>query len=211
MCARIPVRTNTDDRYFGDAFQAMPADGYTALFERAARPPADRGPRSAPTRGRARRVDTGHLVWTGPIDEFFGHRFGALPYRSLRFERETRATPGGALAAARRAVNHPDERDPVHARDRVPPPHRPGPRCSTLTYEFPTADGDPYYPVPRPENRALYHRYAGARRAAAGRRCSSGRLARYQYLNMDQVVAAAMVAVDRWAADRELATLPEAA
>jgi UDP-galactopyranose mutase len=82
---------------------------------------------------------------------------------------------------------------------------------STMTYEYPTAEGDPYYPIPRPENRELYHRYE-ALAAARPEVMFVGRLARYQYLNMDQVVAQALVAVDRWAAERDFAqALPEAA
>jgi UDP-galactopyranose mutase len=74
---------------------------------------------------------------------------------------------------------------------------------STLAYEFPVADGEPYYPIPRPQNRELYHRYE---QLAAARRdvVFVGRLARYQYLNMDQVVGAALVAVDRWAEARTI-------
>jgi UDP-galactopyranose mutase len=142
-------------------------------------------------------------VWTGPIDEFFGYRLGTLPYRSLQFERETRATPGGRLVQPVAVINYPNERIPFtrvtefrHLTGQVSD-------FSTMTYEYPTADGDPYYPIPRPENRELYHRYE----ALAAERPDVmfvGRLARYQYLNMDQVVAQALVAVERWAAERDV-------
>ncbi len=83
MCARIPTRTNTDDRYFTDSFQAMPADGYTAMFERL----LDHPRIEVRTGVDFEDVRDGHgqLIWTGPIDEYFGRRYGALPYRSLRF------------------------------------------------------------------------------------------------------------------------------
>jgi UDP-galactopyranose mutase len=210
VCARIPVRLGEDDRYFGDSFQQMPADGFTAMFERMLDHPNIELALGTDYDDIRDDVDARQLVWTGPIDEFFGYRLGTLPYRSLRFERETRATPGGRLVQPVAVVNYPNALIPYtrvtefrHLTGQV---HD----FSTLTYEFPTADGDPYYPIPRPENRELYHRYEVLARERPDV-LFVGRLARYQYLNMDQVVAAAMVAVERWAAGRELATLPEAA
>jgi UDP-galactopyranose mutase len=211
VCARLPVRTNEDDRYFGDAFQKMPAAGFTAMFERMLDHPNIElrlGTEYADVRYEVQARQT---VWTGPIDEFFDHRLGTLPYRSLDFQRETRATPGGRLVQPVAVINYPNERIPYtrvtefrHLTGQVSD-------FSTLTYEYPKAEGDPYYPIPRPENRELYHRYE----ALAAERPDVlfvGRLARYQYLNMDQVVAQALVAVERWAAERELfPALPEAA
>jgi UDP-galactopyranose mutase len=139
------------------------------------------------------------LVWTGPIDAFFGHRLGALPYRSLRFEFETRATPGGRLAQPVAQVNYPHERIPYtrvtefrHLTGQVAD-------VSTLAYEFPVADGEPYYPIPRPQNRELFHRYEELAKFQPNV-LFVGRLARYQYLNMDQVVAGTLAALDGWAA-----------
>jgi len=202
VCARIPVRTNDDDRYFTDSFQQLPAQGYTALVERMLDHPNIEvrvGTRYEEIRDSATAAQ---LVWTGPIDAFFDYRFGKLPYRSLRFEYETRATPGGRFAQPVAQVNYPNERI---AYTRVTEfRHLTGQpaEVSTLAYEFPVADGEPYYPIPRPQNRELYHRYE----ALALTRPDVlfvGRLARYQYLNMDQVVAAALVAIDRWAEARD--------
>ncbi len=189
VCARIPVRTNDDDRYFGDSFQHMPADGYTAMFERILDHPlieVRTGTEFADV-----RESYDHLVWTGPIDEYYGRRFGALPYRSLRFETATHATPSGELLQPVSVINHPAESTPYtrvteyrHLTGQV---HT----ATTLHYEYPSAEGDPYYPVPRPENRELYQRYA-ALAAAENGVTFVGRLARYQYLNMDQVVAQAL-------------------
>jgi UDP-galactopyranose mutase len=191
VCARIPVRTDDDDRYFGDAFQYMPADGYTALFERL----LDHPRIEVRTGVEFADIDETYdeLVWTGPIDEYYGHRFGALPYRSLRFETETRR---GGLVQPVAVINHPSEDVPYTRVTEYR--HLTGQVCdaTTLHYEYPTAEGDPYYPVPRPENRALYERYAAL--AASERDVTFvGRLARYQYLNMDQVVAQALAAFDR--------------
>src|SRR3954453_9567241 len=189
VCARIPIRTNDDDRYFGDRFQCMPADGYTAMFERILDHPlieVRTGTEFADV-----RETYDHLVWTGPIDEYYGRRFGALPYRSLRFETTTHATPDGELLQPVSVINHPAEETPytrvTEYRHLTGQTHT----ASTLHYEYPSAQGDPYYPVPRPENRELYQRYA-ALAAAENGVTFVGRLARYQYLNMDQVVAQAL-------------------
>lgn len=199
VCARIPVRTNDDDRYFTDTYQTMPRDGYTAMFAAMLDHPDievrvgvdfDELPESSlPER----------LVWTGPIDAYFGYRLGRLPYRSLRFEHETRRTPGGRLVQPTAQVNYPNELIPY---TRVTEYRHLTGQCaevSTLAYEYPVAEGDPYYPIPRPENRELYHRYEELAREEPNV-LFVGRLARYQYLNMDQVVAAAMAGVDRWPA-----------
>jgi UDP-galactopyranose mutase len=197
VCARIPVRANDDDRYFTDDFQQMPADGYTAMFERMLDHPNISVQVGTDWSAVAAEHAGTPLVWTAPIDAFFDHRFGKLPYRSLRFEHETRATPGGHLVQPTGTVNYPSERIPYtrvseyrHLTGQVA-------EVSTLAYEYPSAEGDPYYPIPRPENRELYHRYE----ALADDRPDvlfAGRLARYQYLNMDQVVAGTLAAVDRW-------------
>jgi UDP-galactopyranose mutase len=198
VCARIPVRTNRDDRYFTDAFQSMPAAGYTALFEALLDHPRIEV-RLGTTADELRdRVAHRLLVWTGPIDEFFGHRFGPLPYRSLRFEPVTHSSARPLQPVAQ--INYPDERVPFtrvtemrhltgQAHDRT-----------TLVYEYPTDEGPPYYPVPRPESRALFKRYQ-ALAASARDIVFAGRLARYQYLNMDQVVAQALATYDRLVAD----------
>jgi len=187
VCARIPLRVNEDDRYFGDAFQYMPADGYTALFERLLDHPRIEVQTGVEFTDVAATYD--HLVWTGPIDEYFGKRYGALPYRSLRFETETVATRDLVQPVA--VINHPDEATPYTRVTEYRHLTGQDVGATTLHYEFPSAVGDPYYPVPRPENRALYERYAAL--AAAERDVTFvGRLARYQYLNMDQVVAQAL-------------------
>lgn len=199
VCARIPVRLDDDGRYFTDRFQAMPVDGYTALFDRLLDHPNIELQLGVDHRDVAADVQAATTVWTGPIDEFFDHRFGALPYRSLRFERETRATPGGGLAQPVAQINYPNERVP-HTRV-TEFRHLTGQSAetTTLAYEYPAAEGDPYYPIPRPANRELYHRYEALARERTDV-LFLGRLARYQYLNMDQVVAGSLQAFERYAA-----------
>ena len=211
VCRRLPVRFDHDDRYFGDAFQMMPADGFTSMFERMLDHPEHRASPRHRVRGHPQRGRDPTCRVDRPDRRVLRLPAGHPPYRSLQFERETRATPGGRLVQPVAVINYPNERilftrvtEFRHLTGQVS-------EFSTLTYDYPTAEGDPYYPVPRPENRDMYRRYEAL---AADRPdvLFVGRLARYQYLNMDQVVAQALVAVDRWAAERGLdRALPEAA
>ncbi|MDB5421608.1 MAG: UDP-galactopyranose mutase, partial [Brevundimonas sp.] len=136
----------------------------------------------------AKVVAHDRLVFTGPIDEFFDYRHGPLPYRSLKFRHETHDRETFQPVAN---VNYPDEATPFTRITEYK--HLTGQRhpSTSITYEFPTADGDPYYPIPRPENQALYKRYEAL---AAERPDVSfvGRLATYRYYNMDQVVGQAL-------------------
>jgi UDP-galactopyranose mutase len=210
VCARIPVRTNDDDRYFTDAHQQMPAGGYTAMFERMLAHPNIELQLGTSYEDVEDWVRAPQLVWTGPIDAFFGYSLGELPYRSLRFEYETRATPGGRLAQPVAQVNYPNERIPYTRVTEFRHLTGQTAEVSTLAYEFPVDEGEPYYPIPRPQNRELYHRYE----ALALNRPDVlfvGRLARYQYLNMDQVVGSALVAIDRWAEAPRPGSILEAA
>jgi UDP-galactopyranose mutase len=200
VCARIPVRTNTDDRYFTDAFQNMPADGYTAMFERMLDDERIDVQLSTDWLELAGEVEHDHLVYTGPIDVFFGRRFGPLPYRSLEFELRNEPTPGGGLLQPCAQVNEPDEEVPytriTEFRHMTGQDEHPS---STVAVEYPRSEGDPYYPIPREDTRALYHRYAAL--AAELRDVTFvGRLARYQYLNMDQVVGQALAAFEKLSA-----------
>jgi UDP-galactopyranose mutase len=190
VTARVPTRADDDDRYFTDRYQAMPLDGYTAMFERMLDRPGIDVRLGTDWRDVRDTEDYGRVVFTGPVDEYFDRRFGPLPYRSLRFAFETRE---GQRLLPVGTVNYPDERVPYtritefgHLTGRW------GDR-TTLVREYPTAEGDPYYPIPRPQNAELYKRYEAL--AAADRRVVFvGRLATYRYYNMDQVVAQALTA-----------------
>ena len=190
VCGRIPTRTNDDDRYFTDRFQAMPADGYAALIAAMLdHPNIDVALGCDFTTADARaRFD--HVVYTGPIDAFFEHRFGTLPYRSLRFAFESVRSEDGLPVGV---VNEPDENVPYTRTTDYR--HLTGERGPTtiLGREYAQADGEPYYPIPTPETRELYRKYATL--AAAQRNVTFvGRLAEYRYYNMDQVVASALAA-----------------
>ena len=192
VCARIPIRTNTDDRYFTDTHQAMPADGYTAMFERILDHPNIEVALDTDFESLDGDVSYRHLVYTGPVDGYFDYRFGKLPYRSLEWDLKTVDTPDGATVQPVGSVNYPSP-DVPHTRITEfrhlsgQSPHA----QSTLAVEFPRSEGDPYYPIPNDETRALYKRYE-ALAAELPNVTFVGRLARYQYLNMDQVVAQAL-------------------
>jgi UDP-galactopyranose mutase len=207
VTSRIPVRTNDDDRYFGDQFQTMPAEGYTRMFERMLDHPNIEVALRTELDDVRGEVDYRHMVYTGPIDAFFGHRFGPLPYRSLEFEHRTVATPGGSLHQPVATINQPDEAVP-HTRV-TEYRHLTGQEHdhSTLAVEHPRDEGDPYYPVPRPENQELYQRYKALATERPGV-SFVGRLARYQYLNMDQVVGQALSVYERLADAEPAASAP---
>ncbi len=188
VAARIPTRTNDDDRYFGDTFQFMPADGYTAMFERILAHPNIKLKTSTTLDDVRTQVQWGHMVYTGPIDAFFGHRFGKLPYRSLRFEHEHLADQQQVQKVG--TVNYPNDYDYTRITEFK---HLTGQECkgTSVVREYPQAEGDPYYPVPRPDNEALFKRYRELADQTDGV-TFVGRLAEYRYYNMDQVVGAAL-------------------
>ncbi|MEX8517043.1 MAG: UDP-galactopyranose mutase [Leptothrix sp. (in: b-proteobacteria)] len=191
VAARIPTRCNDDDRYFTDRFQAMPAQGYTRMFERMLAHPnitLRTGIDFKTLKSEPSRHAPDLTIYTGPIDEYFEHCLGRLPYRSLRFEHEHLAEVAQHQPVG--TVNYPNE----HAYTRVTEfRHLTGqPHSGTsIVREIPCAEGEPYYPVPAPANEALYQRYETL---AAQERDTVfiGRLAQYRYYNMDQVVAAAL-------------------
>ena len=196
VCARIPVRFNTDDRYFGDSFQNMPADGYTAMFQRILDHPLIEVRTGVEYVDVKDEVQHDHMIWTGPIDELYEHRLGKLPYRSLEFEYSAQPTPDGELVQPAASINYPAYEIPQTRITEYR--HMTGQTndWTALHKEYPRAEGDPYYPIPRPENRELYERYETLGQAEGGV-TFVGRLARYQYLNMDQVVGQALATFER--------------
>ena len=194
VTARIPTRTNTDDRYFTDTFQAMPRDGYTAMFKRMLDHPnidVRTGVDFREFRERAHEI-ADHLVYTGPIDEYFGFRFGKLPYRSLRFEHVTLDKPQHQSVGT---VNYPQTQDYTRISEYKHMTGQDNPR-TTITYEYPSAEGDPYYPIPRPENQELFKKYERLALATPDV-WFVGRLATYRYYNMDQIVGQALATFRR--------------
>jgi UDP-galactopyranose mutase len=199
VTSRVPVRTNRDDRYFTDTYQAMPLHGYTRMFERMLEHRSIKVLLNADYRDVRDVIPHREVIYTGPIDEYFDYRFGKLPYRSLEFRWETLDERVHQPVAV---VNYPNE----YAYTRVTEfKHLTGQEHTktTLVTEYPRAEGDPYYPVPRSENAELYKRYKALADATPGVHFV-GRLATYKYYNMDQVVAQALAVFERMMGKRRL-------
>jgi UDP-galactopyranose mutase len=184
VTARVPVRVNRDNRYFTDTYQLMPLFGYTRMFENMLSHPNIKTMLNTDYREIADVVPYKNLIYTGPIDEYFNFCYGKLPYRSIDFKFETHDMEKFQCTGT---INYPND----YAYTRITEfkyvtgqQHR----KTTIVYEFPTGEGDPYYPIPRQENAEIYKKYE-ALAAAMTNTYFTGRLATYKYYNMDQVVA----------------------
>jgi UDP-galactopyranose mutase len=188
VAARIPTRTDEDDRYFTDSFQFMPLEGYTRMFERLIEHDRIEVRLSTP---HDSLVNTSwrHMIYTGPIDAFFGYCFGKLPYRSLAFEHVHLTNTAKYQAVG--TVNYPNDNEFTRITEFKQLTNQVH-YGTSIVREYPSAEGDPFYPVPRPENEALFKRYQTLAEST-GDVTFVGRLAQYRYYNMDQVVAAALV------------------
>lgn len=194
VAARIPTRTNSDDRYFTDTYQAMPLHGYTVMFENLLNHPNIEVQTSTEFKNvlyEGNQFD--HIVYTGPIDAFYDYKFGHLPYRSLRFEHEHLKDTEQYQSVG--TVNYPNDFDFSRITEFK---HLTGQKhlSTSIVREYPTAEGDPYYPIPRDENEKLFKQYQALANAEENV-TFVGRLAEYRYYNMDQVVGAALNAVDK--------------
>jgi len=188
VTSRVPVRTNTDDRYFTDSFQCMPADGYTRMFENILDHENIELMLGVEFEDVRDDVVYDKLIYTGPVDEYFDHRYGRLPYRSLEFRHETLDQ---AWFQPTGTVNYPSEDVPYTRISEYKHMTGQAHAKTTVTYEYPRAEGDPYYPVPRPENQALYKKYEALALQEPDVHFV-GRLATYRYYNMDQVAGQAL-------------------
>jgi len=187
VTSRVPTRTNRDDRYFTDTYQAMPLHGYTRMFENMLDHPNIKIMLNCDYREIENEIPFGEMIYTGPVDAYFDYCYGQLPYRSLEFKHETHDTPVYQSAPV---VNYPND----HLYTRVTEfKYLTGQEHAktSIVFEYPKAQGDAYYPVPRKENAELYAKY----KALADRTPKVnfvGRLATYKYYNMDQIVAQAL-------------------
>lgn len=201
VTARVPTRTNRDDRYFSDTYQAMPLHGYTRMFESMLDHPNIKVMLNTDYREVVDLLPWKHMVYSGPIDAFFDFKHGKLPYRSIRFEHQTLMQSQFQQVGT---VNYPNDYGYTRVSEFK---HITGQKhdCTSVVYEYPCDEGDPYYPVPRAENTALYRRYE-ADAEAAPNVTFVGRLATYKYYNMDQVVGQALAAFKRLRVRHEVAT-----
>lgn len=192
VAARIPTRTNHDDRYFTDTYQQMPLYGYTHMFKRMLDHPLISVELEKDYLAVRNDIHARHIVYTGPIDSYFDYCFGKLPYRSLRFEhmhkpKQREYQPVGT-------VNYPNEHEYTRITEFK---HLTGQvhESTSIVYEYPQAQGEPYYPISRPENELLFKRYEALARKLE-HVTFVGRLAQYRYYNMDQCVGAALKAAE---------------
>ncbi|MDQ3392839.1 MAG: UDP-galactopyranose mutase [Bacteroidota bacterium] len=188
VTARVPTRTNRDDRYFTDTYQAMPLHGYTRMFQNMLLHPNINIMLNTDYKDIMNLIPYKEIIYTGPIDEYFNFRFGKLPYRSLEFVHETHDKE---VFQNTGTINYPND----HLYTRITEfkyltgqQHK----KTSIVYEYPKAEGDPYYPVPQKENYDLYKRYEKLAEEIDPDVHFVGRLATYKYYNMDQVVAQAL-------------------
>lgn len=187
VTSRVPTRTNRDDRYFTDTYQAMPLHGFTKMFEKMLDHPNIKIMLNTDYHEILDVIPFKEMIFTGPVDEYFDFKYGKLPYRSLEFKHETVNKEVFQPVAV---VNYPNEQLYTRVTEFKYLTGQQHPKTS-LVYEFPRAEGDPYYPVPKPENAELYNKYKKLAEATPNVHFV-GRLATYKYYNMDQVVAQAL-------------------
>ena len=192
VTSRVPTRTNKDDRYFTDTYQAMPLHGYTKMFRNMLSHPNIKIMLNTDYKEIVDVIPYQRLIFTGPIDSYFNYCYGKLPYRSIdfrsdTFDKETFQATG--------TINFPNE----HPYTRITEfkyltgqvHHK-----TSVVYEYPTADGDPYYPIPRPENAELYKKYQSLADTMTNT-YFTGRLGTYKYYNMDQVIAQSLTLFEK--------------
>ena len=184
VTARIPTRSNRDDRYFTDSYQAMPMDGYTRMFENMLSHPNIKVMLNTDYKELVGEIPFRKMIYTGPIDYYFDYCYGKLPYRSIEFKFDTFDKECFQQTGT---INFPNEHPYTRITEFKYLTGQLHPK-TTVVYEYPKAEGDPYYPIPRQENAALYKKYQKLA-AECENTYFTGRLATYKYYNMDQVVA----------------------
>jgi UDP-galactopyranose mutase len=199
VIGRVPVRTNRDDRYFSDMYQVMPLHGYTRMFERMLDHPNIKILLNTDYREILKDIPFHEMIYTGPIDEFFDYKLGKLPYRSLEFKHETVDVEFYQDAPV---VNFPNHQSYTRITEFKHLTGQAHPKTS-IVFEFPRAEGDPYYPVPRKQNAELYSQYKELADATPGVHFV-GRLATYKYYNMDQVTAQSLTKYAKITGTRKL-------
>jgi len=187
VTSRVPTRTNRDDRYFTDTYQAMPLNGFTRMFENMLDHPNIKIMLNCDYREIEKDIPFAEMIYTGPVDSYFDYCYGKLPYRSLEFKHETHDV---SVYQSAPVVNYPNEHLYTRVTEFKYLTGQEHPKTS-IVYEFPKSQGDAYYPVPRKENTDLYAKYKGLADRTPNVHFV-GRLATYKYYNMDQIVAQAL-------------------
>ena len=190
VLARIPVRTNFDDRYFTDKYQALPVNGYTSIVERMLNHEAITVKLGTDWNDVCDTIRYRTLIFTGPIDQYFSASgLPALEYRSLAFQWEVHKTPGFYQPASQ--VNYPDASVPYTRIVEYKHLLNQQSDYTILTKETSSDVGEPYYPIPTKQNQDVYAQYRLLADSTPNVHFI-GRLASYKYFNMDQAIRAAM-------------------
>lgn len=193
VAARHPFKFDDDCRFFTDRFQFMPKNGYTKMFEAMLRHPRI-SVRTGVSFARSMESRFDLTVYTGALDDYFEHSLGKLPYRSLEFRHEYYDKEWYQSAGT---VVFPHIRIPytrISEHKRFTGQIRKG---TSILIEYPSNEGEPYYPIPHNDNENLYKKYVKAAESC-GRLLPIGRLAQYKYFDMDQVVASALKKVENY-------------
>ncbi len=193
VCGRIPVRTNDDCRYFTDKYQFMPKDGYTKMFEKMFNHKNIEVVLNTDYKDILESIKFNKMIYTGPIDYFFDYKFGKLPYRSIRFEFKNFEEEQIQETAVYNYVGNETEFTRVTEYKYLTSQKL---KSTTLSYEYSERDGEPFYPIPNENSRSIYLRYR-SEVEKLNNVIFCGRLAEYQYYNMDQVVAKSLKAFNR--------------
>jgi UDP-galactopyranose mutase len=188
---RLPIRYNYDDRYFGDKYQGIPIDGYTAIFEKMLDHPNIKTQINIDFfENKKEFLGFPKIIYTGPIDQFHDYIFGELEYRSLRFENQIidREDFQGISI-----INYTDQSVPFTRI--IEHKHFEESKSSKtiITKEYPdnySKDKIPYYPVNDKKNNDLYKKYYELNSNSI---ICGGRLGSYRYMDMHQVIASAML------------------
>jgi len=192
VTARVPVHISRDNRYFQDTYQAIPIPSYESLFKRMLNHPNIKILLNTDYREIIDDVKFNRMIYTGPIDAFFDYKHGELPYRSLHFDFVTKNQEYFQEAGT---INYPNEYDFTRILEQKHLTGQISPK-TTITYVYPQdyliGITDPYYPIPKKENRELYHQYLKEAEQIKDKVLFAGRLADYKYYNMDQAVARAL-------------------
>lgn len=185
VCGRIPIRLNTDCRYFTDKYQFMPKEGYSIMFGRMLHHKNIEILLNTDYKSIINDIDFTKMIYTGPIDYYYGYKYGMLPYRSVRFEYENHNRKYFQESAQ---INHVDKSvDYTRVVEHKYLSGQETKTTTTISKEYPQVSGEPLYPIPTLDNRILYEKYENETKEK-GNVVFCGRLAEYKYYNMDQVI-----------------------
>lgn len=184
VCGRIPVRFNHDNRYVDHQYQVTPKNGFTEMFQKMIDHPLIEI--RLDTDYQSIQEKTHVVVYTGPVDEYFNFRLGKLAWRSLEFDFQVKDQE---YVQPNVQINYPNEHDYTRTVEIKHVTKQEHPQ-TVISYEYPRAEGDPYYPIPTSENQELYLKYKelADRETEKNHVYFCGRLAEYKYFNTDEVI-----------------------